>query len=291
VNLQFPDTSPKVSVLYKSSFFEIVNFICQCTDCTLSKPEYQHVFSICYIRKGSFLFKVFRNDLDSISGHFLINKPHVDYRVAHLHNMPDECTIISFTDEFYTQFKEEPSNRYAGFLKNPDQHSMLLVSTPQTDYLHYQIFETLKNSSSPGLLIECLVMELAEILFFGKAATSQKAISDSAKKNYLPKIETVRNFIHNDFATDISLNDLSAQAFMSPFHFSRTFKQFTHTSPYQYLLQFRISHAEYLLKNTDLPVAEVASSSGFNHPDYFSAAFTKKNKMSPSEYKSAGIKK
>jgi len=280
----------QIKILYKSDFCEVKNFVCQCTDCTLSRPEYQDVFSICYIRKGNFLFKVFRNNLDSHTGHFLINKPHYEHRVAHLHNMPDECTIISFTEEFYIQLKKDNSIQYGDFFHSPDKHSLLIMSTPRTDYLQYRIFESLKNKNVPALLIDCMIMELAETLFFEKTSIRPQKLSVSVKKNYLIKIEDVKNYIHKDFAEDISLSDLSMQAFMSPFHFSRVFRQITRISPYQYLLQFRLSHAEHLLKNTTLSILDISSSSGFKNPDYFSSAFTKKNKIPPSKYKAERTK-
>jgi AraC family transcriptional regulator len=47
----------------------------------------------------------------------------------------------------------------------------------------------------------------------------------------------------------------------------------------------RLKQAELLLK-TPLPVADIAFSSGFNNIDYFSAAFKKTYRLSPTAYRS-----
>ena len=78
---------------------------------------------------------------------------------------------------------------------------------------------------------------------------------------------------------------VARNSFVSPFHFSRIFKQFSGYSPYQYLQLVRLKHAETLLKNTDLPITDVCFRSGFSRLDYFSAAFTKKYNIAPSRYK------
>jgi AraC-like DNA-binding protein len=87
------------------------------------------------------------------------------------------------------------------------------------------------------------------------------------------------------FTRDISLEELASVCHISVFHFSRIFRQFTGYSPYHYLQLVRLRQAAYLLQ-TNLPVADVAFSSGFNSVDYFSAAFKKKFRLSPTAYRS-----
>ncbi len=66
-----------------------------------------------------------------------------------------------------------------------------------------------------------------------------------------------------------------------------SFKQFNIFSPYKYLQDLRLKNAEMLLKSTTLSITDVCFMSGFNSLDYFSTAFSKKYKLSPSKYRSA----
>lgn len=270
-----------VKNVFRSELLEIKNFLCQCTACKVSAVEYQNKFSISYVRKGNFTFKVFRSDLDSFNGYFLVNKPGHEHRVAHQHHIPDECTIFSFATSFYEQIADFYRHKAGGFFKKPDAHSILLKSGVKTDYLHNKIFGLLQSGHYTTLQIESLVIDLIDNLFSADHSDYYQIISPSFKKNYLNKIESAKYLIQEKFDNTVTLDDIAANANLSPFHFARIFKHFTHTSPHQYLLQYRISHAEYLLKNSTLPVTEIGYLSGFNSPDHFSASFSKRNGVSP----------
>ena len=66
-----------IHTLYSSDFYTIRDFICRCTDCRTSKPEYSPSFCISFVRKGNFIFNVFRHALGAGGGAILgavINK-------------------------------------------------------------------------------------------------------------------------------------------------------------------------------------------------------------------------
>ena len=83
-----------IHTLYESNFYRILDFKCRCNDCNTSKPEYGNAFTISFVRKGNFLFNVFRHSLDSYNGCVLISKPGYERTVTHAHTIPDECTIF-----------------------------------------------------------------------------------------------------------------------------------------------------------------------------------------------------
>jgi AraC-like DNA-binding protein len=112
-----------------------------------------------------------------------------------------------------------------------------------------------------------------------------QTLSMRLKKNHLLTIEKAKEFITRNFANDISLIDIADYCNVSPFHFSRIFKTFTTISPHQFLLSVRLKNSELLLKETSLPVADVAFSSGFNSIEHFTAAFRHKYKSPPARFR------
>ena len=54
--------------------------------------------------------------------------------------------------------------------------------------------------------------------------------------------------------------------------------------PAQFLIRYRINEACSILKNSDLSISEVAVSTGFSDPLYFSRAFKKVKGISPRAY-------
>jgi AraC family transcriptional regulator len=86
---------------------------------------------------------------------------------------------------------------------------------------------------------------------------------------------------------DISLDELAAEARLSPFHFARMFKQSLGVPPRVYLTRLRMERACELLALTDLPVTEVAQEVGYSSNQVLARVFVKHRRMSPIEYRRA----
>lgn len=86
---------------------------------------------------------------------------------------------------------------------------------------------------------------------------------------------------------DIGVGDLADAAAMSRSGLQRKMKQALGVTPLDFLREARIKHACHLLRTTQLTVGEVAYSSGFSDPKYFSRCFKASVGQSPTEYKSA----
>lgn len=86
-------------------------------------------------------------------------------------------------------------------------------------------------------------------------------------------------------AEDISLDELAAEAQLSPFHFARMFKHSVGVPPRVYLTRLRLERACELLERTDLPVTEIAIEVGYSSNQVLARVFLKHRRMSPSEYR------
>lgn len=272
-----------IHTLYESDFYRILDFRCRCNDCRTSKPEYSEAFAISFVRKGNFLFNVFRHSLDSYTGCVLITKPGYEHTVTHVHTVPDECTIFEFKESFYRELQLQ-YNTVSLFTDN-DIHSTLVRSSPELEFYHFYLQQLASRRGLYKLQADSLVMEMTGKVLAGITDyTPDEKISAQLKKNHLVTIEKAKQYITENFIQDISLMELAAHCYVSPFHFSRLFKTFTSNSPHQFLQTIRLQHAELLLRNTSMPVADVAFSSGFNSIEYFTAAFRQRYKCPPSKY-------
>jgi AraC family transcriptional regulator len=71
----------------------------------------------------------------------------------------------------------------------------------------------------------------------------------------------------------ISLDDLAAEAGYSRFHFAHAFSEAMGLPPHRYLTLRRIERAKDLLRDTDLPLAEIALMVGFSSQSHFTHRF------------------
>jgi AraC-like DNA-binding protein len=106
------------------------------------------------------------------------------------------------------------------------------------------------------------------------------------KQQHLPTVEKAKDYIFNNYYEDINLTDIACYCNISPFHFSRIFKTISNCTPYQFLLETRLTNAKQLIaRNNDLPLKEVCYKSGFQSPEHFNAAFKKRFSYPPSYFK------
>ena len=93
--------------------------------------------------------------------------------------------------------------------------------------------------------------------------------------------------IRTRLSEDISLDELAAEARLSPFHFARMFKQSLGVPPRVYLTRLRMERACELLERTDLPITEIAHEVGYSSNQVLARIFTKHQRMTPTDYRRA----
>lgn len=86
-------------------------------------------------------------------------------------------------------------------------------------------------------------------------------------------------------AEDISLVELAVEVKLSPFHFSRMFRQSVGVSPQVFLTQLRLDKACELLRWSDLPVTEIAFEVGYCSSQVLARVFVKHRHTTPTDYR------
>ncbi|WP_319563038.1 AraC family transcriptional regulator [Marispirochaeta sp.] len=142
----------------------------------------------------------------------------------------------------------------------------------------YQIFSVFDkqeavNEARISQLITNVMTELYLARFAGEKTTSVDAI------------EEVLTYISMHIEQPLSVEDLARQANLSPYYFSRLFKQSTGFPPHEYMLNHRVANAKYLLRTTDFPIKKVASCCGFSTASSFCTNFKKRVGSSPLQYR------
>ena len=91
--------------------------------------------------------------------------------------------------------------------------------------------------------------------------------------------------MHTQLDQDLTLKELAAASYLSPFHFSRLFKKLTGTSPHNYLAGIRAARAQLLLAETELSVTEIGSRVGYLSGSHFTKAFRLATGATPREFR------
>ena len=86
--------------------------------------------------------------------------------------------------------------------------------------------------------------------FLDKTRDICARMEDSREKEELSIIEKARSYINENFRRDISLDDVSREVDISPYYFSKLFKQETGKNFIEYLTEIRLRSARELLQNS-----------------------------------------
>lgn len=95
-----------------------------------------------------------------------------------------------------------------------------------------------------------------------------------------------KRYIEENYGNkDISLDDVSREVDISPYYFSKLFKEETGENFIDYLTAIRIEKAKELLLGGSYSMKEICLEIGYADPNYFSRTFKKNVGVTPTEYK------
>lgn len=99
------------------------------------------------------------------------------------------------------------------------------------------------------------------------------------------RMQKFLQYISEHYREDLSLDRLAKSANVSKSECLRCFKTSMQTTPYKYLIEYRLSKAAEMLKNSDESIGNIADSVGFRQISHFGKCFKKKTGFSPREYR------
>ena len=145
----------------------------------------------------------------------------------------------------------------------------------------------LKISKKNGLAALLDLLSILDTLAKSEEYTFINKIDNSANLDTetLNRIKNVYQYTLDNFREPISLEYVSALAFLSPTAFCRFFKGHTRKTYHEYLTEVRIDNACKLLRSGNYDVKTASFESGFTNTPNFIKQFKKVTQMMPSEYR------
>lgn len=105
----------------------------------------------------------------------------------------------------------------------------------------------------------------------------------SISSNYT--VGRVQQYIERHYGENITVATLAKLCFVSESTLNRLFKQELGLTPFEYLIETRVTKARLMLMRKDISVTDISLRCGFNSNSHFATCFKNLIGMSPSDYR------
>jgi len=158
---------------------------------------------------------------------------------------------------------------------------------PFEDPLLSQIVTTLVWESGGGFADRILIDSLGTALCIRIAQrfVGPLPLPTRAKGLSPERLRRVRDYVEAHLDQDLSLTILADIACLSPYHFSRSFKQAAWVGPQRYVMQRRFERAKTLLRRTHQPLAQIAQDAGFTDQSHLTSIFDREMGTTPGRFR------
>lgn len=191
-----------------------------------------------------------------------------------------ERILISFTEDFLsTYFQPTLIDVFHEVFSVDAIPAQTLLSKPQIKELFCQIVE---NADSNDLRMTALNLGTLLLLLYDLV---KHVPTETNKSTLSTQMQDILAYVSNNIATIKSLEQVANHFYVSKYYLAHQFKKSTGFTFIEFLTKVKLSHALFLLKQTDDNIADISKSCGFETPTYFGVVFKKNMHMTPLQYR------
>ena len=244
-------------------------------DFTPLQPDHYHNFyEIFYQHSGTCRFLLKDSVYQMEKGDLVFIAPGELHHALYSDNSC-EVVWIYFKKEHLLPFEDSQMRSFMGSvpaLYQEDFHQLL----------NKMLSENSRIDEYSDSFLRCYLAELLLMLMRHSVMNEKEPELLNAKD---ADILLATKYIYKNFQKQLTLEEVSAVASLSPTYFSKKFKQITGMGFKEYLNFVRLKHAQAALLTTNNTITDIALEYGFNDSNYFKDLFKKVYGKSPREYR------
>lgn len=236
--------------------------------------------TISIVRSGVFGFRSDRDVQLLSTGFVLLANPGQCYEISHDHGGGDRCLTFRVDDAVLEEIAgRDPRSTVTRYFTRS-----VLPPIPRVEALRV-LAEQRLAAGGAELGLEELGLALTVCVL--EHTTSPARRVPAATPRTREAVFAALDHVERNASEGCSLSRLAAVVGLSPYHFLRQFKREVGLTPYRFVMQTRIRNAIELLRDTRLPVTDIALSVGFGDLSNFIHSFRRELGCSPSQFRKA----
>lgn len=205
------------------------------------------------------------------------------FPISHYHGVTFYITPSEFDDEIHNLEKMYGIS-YELILKELCKNDKLFIqrSTAEIKHIFYEIYKVPED-----VVIEYLKVKFQELFLYLKATKNNENYSERQYflKSNIDIVKRINEYISNNFNKTLTYDELSEMFNIKTTTMKNCYKSIFGETINETIIKNRLEKGAKLLKDSSLPITEIAIEVGYADHSKFSNAFKKKYNITPSEYK------
>lgn len=239
-----------------------------------------------YVKHGKIRLIMLDGSVEISAGEAVFINKNVVHQIQQIENCQYNSFI--FPDYFLSFYSGGPARRFVDSVSGREQMPFLCFDL-KTSW-NREILSILKKLSeleknkTDFYIYEVLVMLSQIWLLICKNIPMPLREEKNVNITEI-RMKRILNYMKEHYSEDLSLADLAKSADVSKSECLRCFKQSMDTTPYKYLMEYRLSRAAVLLETTNDTVECIADAVGFRQVSNFGKYFREKTGLSPKNFR------
>jgi AraC family transcriptional regulator len=193
------------------------------------------------------------------------------YPIDVLHVSVDDGALRAAADELEAQRMPEIKTRVA-------------FESANLTRIAHALHEQLHRPPEMSLLTDALRLELIlRLIGEHSSLAGQSVVRLPSNRLASSTLRSLDDFIASELANEINIDQLAAIAGVSRFHFARMFRATVGTTPYRYVLNFRLERARRMLRANRHALRDIAAATGFADQSHLSRRVKRRFGVTPAE--------
>jgi AraC family transcriptional regulator len=255
----------------------VMDFRCSAGPAEKPFVEQHQAYSVSYVRKGSFGYRVRGKSYELVAGSVLVGHPGDEFVCTHDHHVcGDECLSFQVSPRFVELVGGDRGRWRATGL--PPLPELMVLG---------ELAQAVASGRSDAALDEVGLWFTSRFL---DVTTGREPASSKASERDRRRAVEAAMWISAHSQEAIDLDRVAGEVALSPFHFLRMFSRVLGVTPHQYLVRSRLRHAAQLLAESDREVTDVALEVGYADLSNFVRSFHRAAGVSPGAFRQTALK-
>ncbi|MDO5562189.1 MAG: AraC family transcriptional regulator [Synergistaceae bacterium] len=252
-------------------------------------PHWHYEVQIAVVTEGSVMFETPLGSFFVEKGEGIFINSGCPHEIKQTDDENSVYVCVNFNPKMISEGTNSLIRRYYvdPLLTSNDMEVIHLNSTPWHKEICGLLLRMAEIDEAQSYGYEIELKALLCKIWLRLLTNNRGIIENSAPVTFADKqrIRALRQYIHKNYMERISLSDISSAVHISKGECCRIFSRIMHTTPFRYLINYRIAQSLKMLSTTNMSIAEIAQQNGFGSSSYYTECFRKEMNCRPMEYR------